>query len=107
MDELNTKIVKSMTRPILKWGVPVPFLVGNLFFWACLIFFVFPWNKWPLIGLVFSHIIVVFIMIENPSFFFQIVAFVRCKFRNFRKKAYGGIYYSPINYKKSLNFSKK
>jgi len=106
MSELNTELVKAMTRPTFFIGVPVAFFIGNLLFWSSVIVFGDLWNRYPVIGFVFIHAVVFYIMTENPAFFHQFWAFLRCKFRNYRRGAFGATYYSPVNYKKSLNYSK-
>jgi len=99
---------KSLAKPTLQYGVPVGFLFGNYVFWmlvgaikggVALLYspFVFGCT---------SHFIVFIVLKEHPLIFFKLWRLILCRFRNLKRGAFGAAYYSPVNFKNSINYKR-
>jgi len=107
MEDHQGILFKALTRPVTKYGVPINFFYWNILFWASSAAIFNQFNQYPIMLFAVTHGVMALILIENPSFLKEIWAFLKCRFRNFRRGVFGAAYYSPIDYKKSLNHVKK
>jgi len=97
---------KSLAKPVLQLYVPVYFLYLNYILWFLVgaithrFFFV------PIVFGVSCHGVVALIVFQHPLIFHKLWRLIVCRFRNLKRGAFGAAYYSPVNFKNSINYKR-
>ncbi len=95
---MESKLYRILLKPRYLYGVPATLAVFLFIISMFIGIYTEEFFTWLIIVYPVIHMAIWLLLDENPNTLKNIVAAIRCRFRNKRNKDLGGVYYSPIHY---------